>query len=146
MDRVRKPSKAHFFRNHPKPPSCTQNLHDSAPYFSACLHELWEQKSDCGIGLLLKEISFRFLYISGTYVFLLKGKTCFEYRYWAQFSTYKLDRWLEPKRISSNISLFSMKKNKTKGSGDKWSGHLILLVSPRYHSSHPLGKWFFQDL
>ena len=29
--------------NNPKPPSDTQNLHDSAPYFGACLPEIWGQ-------------------------------------------------------------------------------------------------------
>ena len=45
--------------NNPKPPSDTQNLHDSAPYFGACLPESCEFcVSDGGFGLFLKEMSF----------------------------------------------------------------------------------------
>ena len=49
-------------------------------------------------------------------------------------------------RTQSTFFLTEPVLRKTKGTGDKWLDHLILLVSPRYHSSHPLGKWFFQDL
>ena len=30
-----------FYKNNAKPPIITQNLHDSAPYFGACLPEIW---------------------------------------------------------------------------------------------------------
>ena len=32
-----------FYKNNAKPPIVTRNLHDSAPYFGACLPEIWGQ-------------------------------------------------------------------------------------------------------
>ena len=52
------------FQNNPKPPSETQILLDSAPYFDVWLPEIWGQKScksfmsDGGFWLFLKEMSF----------------------------------------------------------------------------------------
>ena len=34
-------AKAHFYKNNAKPPIVTPNLYDSAPYFGACLPEMW---------------------------------------------------------------------------------------------------------
>ena len=32
-----------FLKNNAKPPTVTRNLHDYAPYFGACLPEIWGQ-------------------------------------------------------------------------------------------------------
>ena len=32
-----------FYKKKAKPPIVTQNLYDSAPYFGACLSEIWGQ-------------------------------------------------------------------------------------------------------
>ena len=37
--------KAYFYKNNAKPPIVTPKLPDSAPYFGACLPEIWGQ--DC---------------------------------------------------------------------------------------------------
>ena len=37
--------KSIFYKNNAKPPIVTQNLHVSAPYFGACLPEIWGKDS-----------------------------------------------------------------------------------------------------
>ena len=49
-----------FYKNNAKPPIVTPNLHDSTPYFGACLPEIWGQdRANRRLCVILIKMSFR---------------------------------------------------------------------------------------